>query len=128
MAVADVAVTNDQTIGQAQEAAVAAKRRLGGEPALMRRDNSKVVDEGAAPLKKTPRRGDSSEVAIPNEPIASPSNDQAPPPTDQTVPQQPDESSQPNQQPLQPHTVIPQTQPPSNPPNQQVPDTTQNPK
>jgi Flp pilus assembly protein TadD len=135
MAVADVAVTNDQTIGQAQEAAVAAKRRLGGEPALMRRDNTKVVDEGTAPLKKAPRRGDSSEVTIPNQPVvASPSNEQAPPPTDQTVPQQPDESAQPNQQqnaqPLtaQPQSVPPQAQSPSNPPNPQVPDTTQNPK
>jgi Flp pilus assembly protein TadD len=132
MPVADVAVTNDQTIGQAQEAAVAAKRRLGGQPALMRRDNSKVVDEGAAPLVKTPRRGDSSEVAIPNEPVvANPPNDQASPQTDQTVPRQPDQSEQPNQQQnAQPQTVPPPSVPPQaqQPPNQQIPDTTQNPK
>jgi Flp pilus assembly protein TadD len=88
LAVSTVAVTNDQTVGQAQQAAVEAKRRQGGEPALLRRDNSKVVEEGVAPIRRTPRRGDSSEVAIPEQPaVASPTNDEAVPQNNQTTPQ-----------------------------------------
>jgi hypothetical protein len=142
--VASVAVTNDQTVAQAQQAAVEAKRRIGGEPALMRRDNTKVVEEGTGPISKTPRRGDSSEVAIPAQPVtASPSTDQNPPQPDQaqpvpegTVPPQNPESAQPQTVPPQPHTELapnqqtqqPQSAPQAVPPNQSAPDTTQNPK
>ena len=152
--VSAIAVTNDQTVGQAQEAAVAAKRRLGGEPALMRRDNTKVVEEGAAPVRKTPRRGDSSEVAIPDQPpvVASPAPDQTAPQNDQTLPQDqsapltnappqgaagqgaaPQGQTVPNTQVVPPQTQAPavpnqQTQPQTVPPNQPMPDATQNPR
>ena len=130
-----IAATNDQTVDQAQQKAVEAKRRLGGEPALMRRDNTKVVDEGAAPVRKVPRRGDSSEVAIPDQPmVASPPPDQAPPqgvvPETQAVPVP--EGTTP--QTVQPQNQVPPNQVPQNQqpqtvqPNPMPPDTTQNPK
>jgi Flp pilus assembly protein TadD len=110
MPVSAVAVTNDQTVGQAQEAAVEAKRRKGGEPALMRRDNTKVVEEGAAPIRRTPRRADSSEVAIPDQPaVASPTNDQSAPQNDQAVPQTQAAPEQTNPQGAQGTTSAPPT-------------------
>jgi len=130
-----IAATNDQTVDQAQQKAVEAKRRLGGEPALMRRDNTKVVDEGAAPVRKVPRRGDSSEVAIPDQPmVASPPPDQAPPqgvvPETQAVPVPEGttpQTVQPQNQ-VPPNQVPPNQQPQTVPPNPMPPDTTQNPK
>jgi hypothetical protein len=130
-----IAATNDQTVDQAQQRAVEAKRRLGGEPALMRRDNTKVVDEGAAPVRKVPRRGDSSEVAIPDQPmVASPPPDQAPPqgvvPETQAVPVPEGttpQTVQPQNQ-VPPNQVPPNQQPQTVPPNPMPPDTTQNPK
>lgn len=114
--VSTVAVTNDQTVGQAQEAAVEAKRRMGGEPALMRRDNTKVVEEGAAPIRRVPRRADSSEVAIPDQPaVASPTNEQSAPQSDQAVPQTqaPPEQTNPQGATTAPAAAQPTTQQPN---------------
>jgi Flp pilus assembly protein TadD len=120
--IAAVAVSNDQTVDEAQQRAVEAKRRLGGEPTLLRRDNSKVVEQGAAPARRTPRREDSSEVAIPNETPALAT------PTDQTQQNQdvasPTGQSEPQNTVPQSPNVSPQNQAPQN----QVPPTTQNPK
>lgn len=115
--ISTVAVSNDQTVDLAQQRAVEAKRRLGGEPALMRRDNSKVVEEGGAPVRRAPRRGDASEVAIPDQPAVAT-------PTDQTQ-QNPDTTN--------PGVASPVTSPDNANPNsgntgaapaQQVPQTT----
>ncbi len=110
--VAAVAATNDQTVTEAQQADVEARRRQGVQPALRRRDNTVVQEEGAAPLRKAPRRADPSEVQIPAEPgaVATPSQpdrtDNAP--QNETT-SQPQTESQQTTTPAQP-TSVPQQQ------------------
>jgi Flp pilus assembly protein TadD len=91
MPIAAVAVTNDQTVGEAQEAAQIARRQSGQEPALRRRDNTVVQDQGERPAAARRPRGDESTVAIPDQPPAManpPADQQAPPKQDdqQTTP------------------------------------------
>ena len=73
LALTAVAVTNDKTVGEAQQEAVEAKRREGVQPTLRRRDNT-AVDAGVSSEHRSPaRRSDQSEVSIPNEPaVANP--------------------------------------------------------
>lgn len=89
--VGSVAATNDQTVEEAQQADVEARRREGVQPVLRRRDNTVVQDQGPAPMRKAPSRRDPSEVEIPDQPPAM-----ATPPPD-TPPK--DQSPDPNQGP-----------------------------
>lgn len=66
-----VAATNNQTVDQAQQVALEARRREGGPVALRTRDNS-FVDDPSTPVESRAPRRESNEVMIPVEEEAAP--------------------------------------------------------
>jgi Flp pilus assembly protein TadD len=131
-----VAAANDQTVTDAQEKALEARRREGGEVSLLRRNNTPVV-EPAVPVHPTKRESEAP-VLIPREetvgqPSGSANNGQpangapaAPPhPTIHAAGEQPTATGQPvgepSNEPILPPTTEPNAQPvnpnvqPSNP-------------
>lgn len=99
-----VAAVNDQTVTEAQQKDLEARRREGGEVSLMRRNNTPVV-EPAKPVNPSKRESDQP-VVIPREPSvaqpagqgAAPSNNPAGQPTQDLLQPLP-ENEQPNTNP-----------------------------
>ena len=106
-----VAAVNDQTVTEAQQKDLEARRREGGEVSLMRRNNTPVV-EPAKPVNPSKRETDQP-VMIPREPsVAQPSNEPAPQPGNPG--EQP--IGQPSREPIYPSNAPPSSTQPTGQP------------